>query len=206
MAADTRRWAPFSLFYPVSFVVIAAMIWLAIMPGVKRERALQARLDAIPTRGWVVEGRQLGGLVVNDRASVTPAEDDQPYVVLSSNGVVTNAENFGARYWLPARAVKAVRDRTVEVGFKVRSAPVQGAQNWLVRIAITGVLDTGWQPQTAGRDWSTARVRVPIPPNDRFEPMEVILWSDARGAGGHLELNRIEFNVVPPDAKKPGAS
>jgi hypothetical protein len=204
MAATTRRWAPVSLFYPLAFALIVAMVVMALKPGLDRTRAWRASLRAIAAQGLVIEGEQLNTIVVNERATAeVEGPADGRYAVIGSDGVVTSAQNSGARYWLPADAVRELRGKEVSVGLEVRSDPVKGAEDWLVRVAIRGVLDTGWLPQRTEEDWTVAQVPVAIPPNDRNEPMEIIMWSDSTGDEGRIHLRRIEIEPVALDGTAP---
>jgi hypothetical protein len=199
MAAVTKRWAPFSLFYPLSFLTIVGMVILALKPGIERTEAWRTVLAQITTAGLVVEGEDLGVLVASERSSseLVGSGDDRR-AVIGSTGLVTNLENYGVRYWLPADAVRALRGHEVEAALEVRSAETDGSEDWLVRVALAGVFDTGWLPQRAGTDWSTALMSVTIPPTVGSEPMEIIMWSDATGDGGRIELRRIEIQPVGP--------
>ncbi len=89
-----------------------------------------------------------------------------------------------------------LRGLDVEVSLEVRSASEGGAEEWLMRMAIRGVLDTGWLPRRAGAEWSTASARLAIPSNARYEPMEIIVWSDAIGDGGRIHLRRIRIEPL----------
>lgn len=187
------------IFYPAAFLLTIGMVFFAMKPGLERLQAWRETLSAIPETGLKIEGAGLGAIVVNERASVELlTENDESYVVIGSSGVVSNDDANGAHYFVPPEAVHVLLGTEVDVAFDVRAAPEGGSLEWLARAVIPQVMDTGWLPLTAGTDWSTVSLRVVIPPQIEVkEPMGLMMWSDAKGDGGRVELREILIRLAP---------
>lgn len=193
------------IFPPIAFLIVVAMLFAALKPGLERAQAWRAVLKQVPEAGLIVDGGQLDALVVADRASVELAGPvNVPYAVMGSTGFVTDADINGVHYFLPPEVVRILRGREVELAFDVRTPDRESAgEEWMARAVIYGVLDTGWTRLPASPEWTAAAMRVVVPEGVRYDPMVIMMWSDAKGDGRRLELRGIQ--VTPLDAPPEGA-
>ena len=185
------------IFTPVVFALIAGMVWLALKPGLERHVEWRQTLAVAAATGFIVEGEALGNLIANERASVEiigPASARR--AILSSAGVVTNAENNGVHYFLPREALTAIGGAELDISFEVRAPAVGGAEVWLIRCALSGVADSGWLETDIGEEWSVQTVRCPTDASARGPAFDLMMWADAEGDGGVIELRRIVFRRI----------
>lgn len=187
------------VFPPLAFILVVTMVFAALKPGLERAQDWRAVVRAVPEQGLSVEGEGLGAMIATERASVEiSGAADGPYAVIGSVGAVTAQDVFGVHYLTPPDAVRALRGETLDLVFEVRAADGAESSEWLARVAIAGFLDSGWTTLTAGRDWSRAIMRITVPENDRYVPMVVMMWSDAKGDGGRLEVRSIALEPTNP--------
>jgi hypothetical protein len=206
-AARRRRPRRIDLFNPLGFLLIAGMVVYALKPGLERAVAWGEVLDGIAVDGLVVEGDGLRGVIATERAAIeVVGEEPVERLVIGSAGQFPADGNLGVHYLLSVDAVRRLRGGVVDVLLEVRSAPPDGAMRWQARAAVAGAADTGWVAQTAGRDWSVASLRLAIPETDIEWPLDVMIWSDASGAGGAIELRRLELRPVAPSVTAPATS
>jgi hypothetical protein len=195
-----------AIFVPFTYGLIALMIFFALKPGLERMVEWRKTLDVIAETGLVIEGDALRGMIVNERAAIMEiGEEPVERLIINSTGVFSAANNSGAHYFVSAEAMNRLRGREVDVVFEVRSPPEGGATEWMSRAFIEGVLDTGWAPQSANPEWSPASVRIAIPDDDVRTPLHLMIWSDAAGNNGAIELRRIELLPADPGLALPSA-
>jgi hypothetical protein len=189
------------IFPPLAFLAIVVMLFAALKPGLERAQAWRAVVHAVPETGLVVEGERLKAIVVSERASIQLAGPvETPYAVIGSTGSVTDADINGVHYFVPPDVVRLLRGQEIDIKFEVRAAPGGGSDEWMARAAIAGAMDSGWTRLTAAEEWTEGTLRVSVPPGNRYEPMVVMIWSDAKGDGRSLELRKIRVIPVGPSA------
>lgn len=194
------------LFYPLAYALVAVMVFYAIKPGLERMQEWRRTLDVIADTGLAIDGDALRGLIVNERAAIVEVgANPLEHVIVSSVGVF-DAENIsGAHYFISPEAVDRLRGLEIDVMFDVRSPSEGGASEWVSRAAVEGVLDTGWTPQQAQTEWTRAALRLAIPDVDIRMPLHLMIWSDAAGNNGDIELRRIELLPAEPGLASPAA-
>jgi hypothetical protein len=194
------------LFNPFAYLLIVAMVFYALKPGVERMIEWREVLDEVAESGLVIDGDRLQGLIVTEHATLEYRGDGAiEQVSIGSVGLFAPESNFGAHYLVSVDAVRRLRGVEVDILYEVRSAAERGSMEWQARVVIVGAADTGWLPQAALPDWSVVTVRMTIPDVDLEWPLDLMIWSDSRGGGGGVDLRRLEVRPVDPDAAEPVA-
>jgi hypothetical protein len=188
-----------SPFYPLTFFLMAAMVLYALKPGLDRMQEWRRVVAAAASEGLSFDGDMLEALVATDRVTIAfDGLGEERVAILGSSGVLGPDEAYGAHYFVPADAVRALGDLELQASFEVRSEPDSGAKLWLVRVVAPGVSDTGWIELPAEPEWTRQSVRLPAPRGDETESMDIIIWPDALGDGGRIEIRRIALDPLTP--------
>ena len=180
------------IFYPFAFLLIIGMVWSALRPGVERAMEWRASLARAAQDGLVVEGERLGVLIPTEQASVAlegPATSRR--AVIGSVGTLPDGRADGAHYFFPADGVEAIGAHAVDVTLETRSSPVGGADMWLARCVMVDMEDSGWFEFPGTQEWSAHTLRCAVDPDAGDRPLDVMIWSDAQGDAGRIELRRI---------------
>lgn len=189
-------------FFPSITLLVAAMIWAAVTPGLRGQRVLEAQLAEVRAVGYVIEGDQLNEL--RETGGVT-------FEVIEG-GALTRAElkalrpapkgppNAGVFFTLPASVAHVLRGKRTRVTITARRAPENGANQFSAAYFVARLASSHWRPfQPTARFMDYSFEWTP-PADNRGNASIIGLAPDTSGGLGSLEVLRIRVELLEPDA------
>ena len=194
-----------SIFFPLAFTLIGVMVWAALRPGLERQELWRAELSSAAREGFSISDDRLFNFTANDNAEfevVGPRGARR--AILRSSGEFARNSNHGVHYLFPIELMRLYEGGRVRLEFLVRSSAQQESRAMFVRCAAAGVMDSGWMRVPIGVEWEIRRVECDVPRGAARAGFSAMVWSDADGEGGWIELR--EARVLPREAGDgPGA-
>lgn len=186
-------------FFPSAALLVAAIIWVALAPGLRNQRALEVELERVRAQGYVVDALGLQGF----RATGGTTHE------IIESGALTRArlkslraapggprEGAGVFVTLPGWAGHLFDGRRVRVTITARRAPEDGALEFGAAYFIARTGASGWrtfQPTTRFADYSFEWT----PPSDNGGNASLIgVAPDSSGGLGSIEVLRIRVELA----------
>ncbi|MGD2134357.1 MAG: hypothetical protein PVI23_16325, partial [Maricaulaceae bacterium] len=177
-----------------------------LKPGLERQAVWAAELSTVPYDGFSISDERLFNFTVNENAEfevVGPRGARR--AILRSSGEFARESNHGVHYHFPIELTRIYEGGQMNLDLTARSSMQTPTESMFVRCVAPGVTDSGWMRVPVETQWETKRVVCDVPPGAARAGFGTIIWSDAEGDSGWVELREIRVLVRPPDLR-PAAS
>jgi len=186
------------LFFPTSIIIIGAMVWYAIEPGFDSLEEMERIKSSIFEHGYIVEGDALsqGREGVRSNMEVYGPPSLRRAVMSSHGGPDEGTPSHGILFVAPPFTLQAFAGRTIEVMLSARSANENGAERALLRLDIQNFGGSGWREIELSDEFSEVGFSYQVPDVDTRDPVLMLVWPDADGEGGQIEVRQVILRPV----------
>lgn len=186
------------LFFPAAFAIIGAMIWYAIEPGLENLEQITYIRTVIAEQGYTVRGDALEEAVVGPRAQseLFGPPSLRRAVMSSHGGPDETTSSHGVLFAAPPFALSAFSGQTIDVKLSVRSARENGSQRALLRFDIQNTGTSGWREIEIGEEFREVGFSFDVPETTSSDLVFVLIWPDADGDGGQIEVREVILRPV----------
>lgn len=196
------------LFFPVALLIIAAMIYAAIAPGVAQRREREIEVARTVRDGFVAEGEALAQATAAPGATVTYLADAEPPRLLARANRSFAGRSQSAGVYLPIAPplMSALAELDVRVTITARPAQANPAGRFRAAFMIYNGRGSDWMSFRAGADEQDFVIDW-TPPDDPLDrPGLVAVWPDDEGLGLGLEITRIRIDALDAPASAQGSA
>lgn len=182
-------------FFPLSALVIAAMVYSALQFGSNSQRST----EEIQAEGIVIEGDQLQGLVTGPGLAATFLDDGNQTIarIIADRGPLDGAQSAGAFITLAPNELEALQGFNLTVRYHVRPSPTDGAAGMRTAFFVPGMSQSDWQYSTLDNDFQDIEFEL-TPPGCAWDFGWAGMWPDWDNGGNSIDVVRIEIIAGAP--------
>ncbi|MBO6796531.1 hypothetical protein [Maricaulis sp.] len=182
-------------FFPLSALVIAAMVYSALQFGSDSQRST----EEILAEGIVVEGDLLQGIVTGPGLAATFLDDGNRTIarIIADRGPLDGPQSAGAFITLAPNELEALQGYNLTIRYRVRRSPTDGAAGLRTAFFVPGMSQNDWQYTEVDGAFQDVDFQL-TPPACAWDFGWAGMWPDWDDGGNSIDVVRIEVIVGAP--------
>ena len=182
-------------FFPLSALVIAAMVYSALQFGSDSQRST----EEILAEGIVVEGDLLQGIVTGPGLAATFLDDGNRTIarIIADRGPLDGPQSAGAFISLAPNELEALQGYNLTIRYRVRPSPTDGAAGLRTAFFVPGMSQSDWRRSELENEFQDVDFEL-TPPGCAWDFGWAGMWPDWDDGGNSIDVVRIEVIVGAP--------
>lgn len=190
-----------SLFYPIAFIAILALLGSALYPGVVQQRDLRDRMEQIEARGFRIDGEGLNGFQkiegVDFLVSEPGAFTRVRIIALQERILPLDGVGVGAFISIPPPVADLFAGRPIVVTINAKASRAAPSEQYSAAYLAVGSGERDWHHFNPNPSKHTDFEFEYTPP-DRRNPdgAYICIWPDTAGGRGSIEILSIRIELA----------